>query len=255
MKKSLITLILPAIVINLKCHGEMNSQKIDSSVSKKYPNHIYLGPEAFAFNLHTHVKDVKIGGLRYFLGARLRYEYLKPKAFYAGVDFLWSRGNKEFKPKSTHPGYYFRGNGAGIGFGNLELRMGYTFAPKNGMLTPFLGMGFYGFGNTNSNDILVYVAAGMRSLFELNRWFSLGLNLKAFSAPEAEWEFKYRNGGHLVRLREYNNMWGGEIGVPFVWYLGSTRRWEIQLEPYFLKLDFSEVQNIYGTRLLFGYRF
>lgn len=252
MKKIVIFLIFSTLLTSLKCYGDLGSQKADLPINKKCPNHIYLGPEAFAFNLTTHVKDVKIDGTRYFLGLRLRYEYLKPKAFYAGVDFMPSWGNKDFKP--TRLGYRFYGKG-GIGFGNFELRLGYTFAQKSGMLTPFLGTGFYLFGNTSSNELLAYVATGIRTLFEINRSFSVGANLKIFLAPEAEQWFKYRYNGHMVRLKEERNIWGGEIGIPLVWYLGSSRRWEIQLEPYFLKLDFTEVQNIYGTRLLFGYRF
>lgn len=247
MKKSLIFLASSTFLISFNCYGDSGS-----TVNTQYPNHIYLGPEAFAFDLDTHIKDVKIDGTRYFLGYRLRYEYLKPDAFYAGVDLLSSWGNKDFKPSSRK--YYFRTKG-GIGFGNLELRLGYTFAKKSGILTPFVGMGLYGFGNTSSNEFLLYVATGMRSLFEINRSFSLGLNLKVFCAPDAERRFKYKYMGHTSRLKEYNNMWGGEIGIPFVWYLGSSKRWEMQLEPYFLKLDFSETQNIYGSRLLFGYRF
>lgn len=50
-------------------------------------------------------------------------------------------------------------------------------------------------------------------------------------------------------------MWGGEIGVPLVWYFSKSKRWQAQLEPYFLSLNFTEVQNIYGARLLFGYCF
>jgi len=59
---------------------------------------------------------------------------------------------------------------------------------------------------------------------------------------------------HTKRYNSHGR-WGGEIGVPLTWYPGSAKRWNIQLEPYFLSLDFSEVQNIYGTRLLFDYRF
>jgi hypothetical protein len=59
----------------------------------------------------------------------------------------------------------------------------------------------------------------------------------------------------MIRHKDHSNMWGGEIGLPLVWHVSSRQRWDIQLEPYFLKLNFSEIQNIYGTRLLFGYRF
>lgn len=50
-------------------------------------------------------------------------------------------------------------------------------------------------------------------------------------------------------------MWGGEVGVPFIWWMGAAKRWDAQLEPYFLTFQFSERQNLYGLRLLFGYHF
>jgi hypothetical protein len=64
-------------------------------------------------------------------------------------------------------------------------------------------------------------------------------------------EFKYEGG----KATTHGHMWGAEIGVPLAWNIGFTDRWDIQIEPYFLKLDLSSVQNIYGTRCLLGYRF
>jgi hypothetical protein len=247
MKSALTILLLAPFIVSANCFGGSNS-----SVNSKYPNHFYIGPEAFAFDLHTHVKDIKIHGVRYFVGPTLRYEYLKPKALYAGVDFLASWGNKTFKRTSQK--YEFHGNGR-VGFGNLELRLGYTFEQKEGLVSPYLGIGFYGFGSSGANETLAYVTAGMRSLFDLNESFSMGLNLKLLFAPSAERKFKYHYEGHKKRLHEYENMWGGEIGVPLVWYFSASKRWQVQLEPYFLKLDFTETQNIYGARLLLGYRF
>ena len=127
------------------------------------------------------------------------------------------------------------------------------------MLTPFLGAGGYYVANYGHHfhfrEIMLYYAVGMRSLFELNHLFSLGLNWKVFHTADTEQKFKYLFMGHTIKRTDHDNMWGGEIGIPLVWHVGSRKRWDIQLEPYFLKLDFSEVQNIYGTRLLFGYRF
>jgi hypothetical protein len=239
--------ILTLCLICANCFATTNE-----SVNSKHPNHFYIGPEVFAFDLHTHVKDVKVHGVRYFAGPLLRYEYLKPKALYAGVEFLGAWGNKDFKSASRR--YKFQGNGP-VGFGNFELRLGYTFEQKSGLVSPYLGTGFYGFGNSASNEILVYFAAGMRSLFELSQSFSMGLNLKLQFAPRAERELKYRYEGHRHRLHQSKNLWGGEVGVPLVWYLTASKRWEAQFEPYFLSLDFTETQNIYGARLLFGYRF
>ena len=128
-----------------------------------------------------------------------------------------------------------------------------------GLLTPFLGIGGYAFGNNGHyfhfHESMVYYTGGIRSLFELSRLFSLGLNLKIFRTDDTEQKFKFLFMDHRTKRTEYDNMWGGEIGIPLVWHVGSTRRWDVQLEPYFLKIGFSEVQNIYGTRLLFGYRF
>lgn len=224
----------------------------DSSINRKCPNHFYIGPEVFAFDLHTQVKHVNIDGTRWLAGPRLRYEYLKPKAFYAGVDFFAAWGAREFKPTSRK--YKFSGNGK-CGFANLELRLGYTFEQKSGLVSPYLGMGGYIVGSGASNEIFAYVTAGMRSLFEVTQLFSMGLNVKLQLAPEAEKEFRYRYQGHKTTLREDHNMWGGEIGVPLVWYFSKSKRWQAQLEPYFLSLNFTEVQNIYGARLLFGYCF
>lgn len=227
------------------------------AVNEKCPHHIYLGPEFFLFDLNTHVDRMKVYGLNFFAGLRLRYEYLKPKAFYAGIDLFsaWSPNGSHAKFKKFH----FHRNNNNIGFGNLELRLGYTFASGRKMFTPFLGIGAYSFGNYGSyfhfSESMFYYNFGMRSLFEVSRPFSVGINWKIFRTSDTEQKFKFLVEGHKIKLTDHDNMWGGEIGVPLVWYVGSKRRWEIQLEPYFLKLDFSEVQNIYGTRLLFGYRF
>jgi len=245
--KKITIFMLALFAINANCFASS-----DSSINKKNPNHFYVGPEVFAFDLHTHVKDVNIDGTRCFAGLKLRYEYLKPKAFYAGVDLLIAWGGKRFKPTSKR--YQFSGNGE-CGFGNFELRLGYTFEQESGVVSPYLGMGGYVFGSGAFNEVLVYVATGMRSLFEVTQRFSMGLNVKLQLAPEAEREFRYRYQGHKTTLRKEQNMWGGEIGLPLLWYLSKSKRWQAQLEPYFLSLNFIERQNIYGARLLFGYCF
>ncbi len=61
------------------------------------PHHIFFGTEFFGFSLDTHVKDVKMQGNSFFWGLRFGYEYLKPRAFYAGIDILTSCGNNNFK--------------------------------------------------------------------------------------------------------------------------------------------------------------
>ena len=51
----------------------------------------------------------------------------------------------------------------------------------------------------------------------------------------------------------HTNDWGCSIGAPLTFRLSPG--WDMQLNPYFLRLLFSQTQNIYGSTLLFGYRF
>jgi hypothetical protein len=256
MKKPVFFLISFLSFIRFDAYGNEPSSQL-KSINEKRPHHVYLGPEVFLFDLNMHVKSIKVSDLKVFEGLRLRYEYLKPKAFYAGVDLCSVVSIKGFNAK--YHNFHFPKNNNITGFSNLEFRLGYTFAPKNQMLTPFLGLGSYYFANYGHHfhfrESMVYYAAGIRSLFDLNQSFSLGLNLKVFRTDDTEQKFKYLFMGHKIKHVEHDNMWGGEIGVPCMWHIGSAKKWKIQLEPYFLKLDFSEVQNIYGTRLLFGYLF
>lgn len=257
MQRVIAFLIFSSFLISVNGYSDEKTSKPEV-VDKRYGNHIYFGPEVFLFDLNTHVKYVKVHGLKVFGGLRLRYEYLKPKTFYAGVDLFSAASNKSFKA-NFRSGPHFHSNNGITGFGNFEIRLGYTAAIEKGMLTPFLGVGGYSFANNGHSfhfrEVMLYYAIGMRSLFELNRSFSLGVNFKAFRTDDTEQKFRYKSMGHIRHLKNRDDFWGGEIGLPFVWYLGNARRWNVLLEPYFLKLDFSERQNIYGTRFLFGYRF
>ncbi len=254
MKKSSLFL---AVVYSLPLVCFSAEENKTSSPKKIYGNHIYFGPEIFLFDLNTHVRNVKVHGLKIFGGLRLRYEYLKPKAIYAGIDLFSAVSNKSFNASIKE--FHFPHNNKVTGFSNFELRLGYTAGIKKWSLTPFFGLGGYSFANNGHSfhfrETMLYYAAGLRSLFDLSDSFYLGANLKVFRTDDTERKFTFRFGGHIKHLKNSDNMWGGEIGVPLVWHVGSRRRWDIQLEPYFLKLDFSEVQNIYGTRLLFGYSF
>ena len=118
-----------------------------------------------------------------------------------------------------------------------------------------LGIGGYAFGYGSNHyhfdSGISYLTGGFRSLYELSSDFNLGLNFKIFSSVYRDERFRFFE----IKEKNHHGQWGGEVGLPIIWRIGSTRRWEIQLEPYFFKLDFSELQNIYGTKLLFGYYF
>ena len=191
--------------------------------------------------------------MKFFLGLKLGYEYLKPDAFYFGIDILAAGGNHGFH-ESFKRERIPQSNGL-TGFANLELRLGYAIALSRWLSTPFLCMGGYSFSSGSHHhhfgESISYLGAGVRSRYEFSQSFNLGVTFKIFSAMyrDERWRF------FELKQVTHDGLWGGEIGIPLIWRVGSKRRWDIQLEPYFLKLDFAEVQNIYGTRLLFGYRF
>lgn len=242
-----------AFLINCSLYSENN---LLASTHIK-PNHVYFGPEIFILDLDTHVRNIKVSGVNVFEGLRFRYEYVKPSAWYGGFDLFSAISNQGFHAKQHH--FHFHKNSSITGFSNFELRLGYTvLVEKNKILTPFLGIGGYYCANYGHHfhfrELMLYYAVGMRNSFEINRGFAFGLNWKIFHAFDNEQTFKYKS-KHNITKKDHNNIWGGEFGIPFVWHVGSAKKWDIQLEPYFLKLDFSEVQNIYGIRLLFGYLF
>lgn len=252
MKKILTTLTLLTSIPCLSSQGEEPSKNLAPTLQKN-PNYIYLGPEVFWLDLNTHFNGVKVRGSKFFLGLKLGYEYIKPDAFYFGIDFLAAGANKGFH--ESLKGQSFPQSSEFAGFGNFELRFGYTFSTTQWLATPFLCIGGYSLGSGSHHhhfdEKMSYLGAGVRSRYEFSQTFNLGVNAKVFSAiyRDERWRF--------VGLKRVNHdgLWGGEIGIPLTWRVGTKKKWDIQLEPYFLKLDFAEVQNIYGTRILFGYRF
>jgi hypothetical protein len=235
------------------CHlfaTESGMQTISSF--KKNPNHFYFGPEFFAFDLDTRFKGARIHGTEFFMGLKLGYERLKPDAFYFGIDILATRGLNGF-----HESYKGcptpRANK--VGFANIDLRFGYSLITDRWLMTPYFCYGAYAFGSRGHRHHIeggmTYLGSGVKSRYEISRSFNVGLNARIFASIYTNYRFKFLD----INQSNHRGQWGGEIGLPLIWYPGSHKRWDIQLEPYFLKLDFSQVQNIYGLRLLFGYHF
>ena len=252
MKKIIRLILWSGIAISRVYANESALQNINT-LSKKYPNNIYFGIDAFVFDLNTHFKGVKAEGCKFFIGLHLGYEYLKPSSFYFGTDLVCAEGNKSFHESYKHN--HFPQSNEDTTFANLEFRFGYTFANQKNMITPFLGFGAYNFidGSTHHyfNEGMGYYTGGIKYKRELTPALIVGLNAKLFASDNTRDKFRFGD----FKRSNHHGRWGGEIGVPIIWYLGLAKKWDVQLEPYFLKLDFSQVQNIYGTRLLFDYRF
>lgn len=223
--------------------------------SKIRTQNVSYGIDMFWMNMDTKVGSFRVDEGRFFVGSRFGYEYLKPKAFYTGIDLLSAITDDDFRA------YYgdfhvpvFEHNDSFI---NLDWRLGYTFAPHKCLVTPFVGIGGYLLGPTDHYhagflQANLYWSAGLRSLFLVCPNFNIGLNLKVFGTMASVREFKYWD---ICKETEHPTMYGMEAGCPFVWYLGKKHKWDVELEPYFLKLDFKNTQDSYGAKLVFAYRF
>ena len=141
MKKIKIFITCFGIYAGSIIYGVEDSKQQTSSIEEKNPNHFYFGPEFLFYQLNVPIDGAKVHGTRFFSGLRLGYEYLKPKAFYAGVDLLGTSTGSDFK--ASYQGHNLSCWKADRGFGNLELRFGYTFAPTNWLVSSFLGIGSY----------------------------------------------------------------------------------------------------------------
>jgi hypothetical protein len=245
--------IFSSLLLTSIAQGNGNNQTIISA--SKHPHHFYFGPEFFWYQLNIDIDDVNVYGTPFFWGMRVGYEYLQPQAFYAGIDLAGASTNTDFKACKNECDLTW--HHADREFGNFEVRLGFTFAPKNWLASFFLGAGIYSLFPLDSHnhqgfkESLPYIETGIRSKCALTPIFDIGINAKILRTFATYIRFKYK----CEKATTDHNMWGGEIGMPFIWHISATKRWDIQLEPYFLKLDFSETQNIYGTRLIFSYYF
>lgn len=213
------------------------------------PHHISFGPEFFWMHINEKVDWLHIKGTPFFGGGQLRYEYLKGNSVYCGLDLRAAYTSSHFKIsyKDSHEKVEFNFNNELL-FINMEGRLGYTFAPKNLLFTPVLGVGLYNLTIVKNfhpfKDSADYALIGARLMYNWSDLFNTGLNLKIFRTFYAE---------HF--LNGHEEWWGGEVGVPLLWNVDCNHRFNIQLEPYFEKLNFSRAENIYGFKALVEYRF
>ena len=205
------------------------------TVYEENPHRIYFGTELFLFNLKTDVEQVEVEAQRVFGGISLSYEYLKPNRPYGSVELVSTTTgngiNIDYKDCSILCEAHL------IGFARFSLRAGYTFGLKNGLLTPFLGAGAYGFEDQGLkyklDESAAYVGGGIRSQYGVAPFFEIGLNLELFYVGDVEKKLKlYLNicdeGEHKwhyssMKCKEGQHMWGGAIGLPLMWHVGAKK--------------------------------
>ncbi len=243
------------------------------SENPQNPHRVYIGPDLFYMRDHNHKAQTKVKSHGFLGGVKAGYDYFKPKAIYAGIDGLYALGKERgyIEHYNFNP-YYSLGNysweyKARTRFAHAEARLGYNFrAGSRFLMTPFLGLGGYYSRSTSSWTIEEmyfrnstrltsswgYYALGMRTVFDICPSIDLGLILKGMRSFSGRIKFE---SPILYRTGSLKNSWGYEIDLPLTWHLGDTKQWDLQLEPYYLKFNAKENLNIFGGRLLLGYRF
>ena len=216
----------------------------------KRPHRIYFGPEFLWFQSDVHVKDAHVDDQSLFWGMRLGYDYLKAQSFYAGAELLAVNSQHSFvfseNGNNHHPSRR-------QGFGNLQMRLGYTVEKRDALLTPFLGLGVYSlskYSHEGFKESMGYLAAGLRSCYKRSSLCAVGLNGEVFrSLGNLD---KTVTVGH-TQYKTHSGSWGAKIEAPVT--IRISQGWDMQISPSYLRLCFSESQNIYGAGLLFGYKF
>ncbi len=250
MKKAFIVGLLSYFAVIMQGYSEnVQSPNIEQNLIER-PNRIYFGPEFLGFQVNTDVKSVHVDGHKFFWGLRVGYEYLKPRAFYGAAELLATNTCHDFSYSQDGIDYTKQGS---AGFGNLATRFGYTFLSSDCCLvTPYLGLGVYSLSkrcHSGFEESLAYLSGGIRSRFEYNSIFHIGLNGEVFRTLGLRQKVTIQS----EKFTNHKNEWGGSIGIPMT--IRLSKGWNMQIVPYYLRLLFSQSQNIYGTSIIFGYRF
>ena len=251
MKKNFLIIIL-FVFTTLQIQAATNEIHPKKDGENEKLHHFYFGPDLFwlFFKLKAQ-NSYELRTDRFNAGGRIRYEYIEQKSLYFGADLFGSWG-VEYS-KLLYDNTEISHTVETSGYGELDLRLGYPFIFEDSSIIPFLGLGDYFTFKIASNYFVhwdyFFFSGGYRFKFDIHPTFSIGQNTKLFRVTSAT----LRANHHTVRLERDFNAWGCELSLPLIWSLDPN--WSFQIEPYYLRFDFSSNQNILGSRFLFGYHF
>ncbi len=212
----------------------------------------YFGPEIFWTNTAPAIKEIHVKDHSIYYGLTAGYEFLRPNALYLGIEGLYALGRMHIKAQHQKTKIY-QDHVPGT-FANAELRLGYNFhLPESFYLTPFIGFGGYHVRPIRSIHYVqnwLYVAMGMKTEYEVNPDFSVGVNLTGTHAVYLEQRIKKHK--YSSFYHNNTNVFGYEISFPLTLKIGDTKNWALRLEPYYLKLNSHSDANAVGGKLTFN---
>jgi hypothetical protein len=256
MKKIVAISLLQILTIS----GWGFAEEIPAVCETLTANRFYFGPEVLKISDHGHGQDASYKTHATYTGLNVGYDDFRVNHTYWGIEALYGIGEGHM---NVHPYDAYR-YGNNYRYQSIrtvlngEARFGHNLEIKRNLLfTPFIGAGWYHFQDkalvrswTYSRNY-VYVTAGIKSDYCFNDIFHVGLNLKLLRI--FFWNYRVKNTKKSGGFR--NGVIGYEFGLPIAVHLGACRKWDLQFEPFFLKLDAQYSEKIIGARLNCGYWF
>ncbi len=191
----------------------------------------------------------------YFIGPRLEYRYLLPKAFYIDLQGTyadsttkqtWLFTNSELNYKQS-----ISRNSITSIFGNAEMSFGKIRQWKSFSLNDYFGIGWnYLKPNTEVRRSVdwYYVISGAQLNHSFSECFVLGLG------ANITYSF-YVHEHRLLLHRDNSRVWGYGAKLPMTWNFGEGKLVSLKLEPYYQMLDTKNHLFNLGSRLELGVRF
>lgn len=228
---------------------------------------VYAGPDLFwdhfDMDYTNETEELHLNSDTFYGGAIIGYDRIATDELYIGGEGKFAIGRTEIEQRSrrygSHKKYHKqKANGSPL-LANLEQRLGYSFQSPIACgfsLAPFVGIGWYysrlRFNDPNHSINWLYVAVGLRGDQQFLDNFDVGFRLKGMYTFAGSRKTTSWDESNIVSLK---NTWGYEFSLPFTWHLDCDRKWDIQLQPYLLKLNVKGTNLILGARVEAGYVF
>ncbi len=195
----------------------------------------------------------------FYKGIDLSYEWEKPNSLYFSAQ--WTNSIASVKKTLTSSLGETRSYDLEQSFSNIEARVGRSFQQEGTSLAmvPYVALGRYGGSDTcfvegeryEENVDVLYAALGNKLMFHFGKIFDIGVNLKLMRPVYVHLEDPFMEAS--LKINEIIAL-GYEAAAPIVCHLADGA-WEIQLEPYLLKLNTNDANRFVGGRLAIGHCF
>lgn len=180
----------------------------------------FKSPETNPHSVHIGPHFLKKAGTSYS-GFSANYERLMPEGFYLGVDSAYVQ-NGDLKHRKA------------------ETRLGFTTASTNGVYyTPFIGFGHLHHENSTEELDYGYQALGTLLNFASTNFFQVGASAKVMAFQS----FKNKTD---------ENFYGWEVALPVKLF---PETFDIEIQPYFTKLNALAKETHKGIKCSVGYVF